>query len=165
MERYIETIIFQSRWLLAPIYVGLIGALVMLLIKFAQELVHVFPSAWGSTESELVLAVLTLVDLALVGSLILMVIFSGYENFVSKIDAGHPDDRPSWMGKLGSSDLKLKLIASIVAISSIQILKSFMNLDRVSDRELVWMVGIHVMFVVSGVLLAVMDRLTYKAHK
>jgi uncharacterized protein (TIGR00645 family) len=164
IERFLENIIFRSRWILAPVYVGLAAALVILTVKFVQELAHIVPRVLEMPEEQIVLACLTLVDIALVGNLLLMVVFAGYENFVSKIDVAGHVDRPEWMGKVGMSGLKIRLIASIVAISSIQILKAFLNVDQVPDRHLAWMVGIHVTFVISGVLLALMDWLERKAE-
>ncbi|OYD80991.1 TIGR00645 family protein [Azospirillum brasilense] len=163
-EHFLEQVMFQSRWLLAPLYVGLVGALLMIGWRFALELVHALPLLIHGTENDIILIVLGLVDLTMVGNLVLMVIFSGYENFVSKIDVAGHADRPEWMGKLDFSALKVKLIASIVAISSIQILKTFMNVSEVSDRDLMWLVAIHVTFIVSGVLLATMDVLVKKSH-
>lgn len=165
MEHLLERVIFASRWLLAPFYLGLCLALVLLLVKFGQELLHVAPAVLSMGESEVVLAILTLIDLSLAGNLLLLVIFSGYENFVSKIDVGNHKDRPDWMGKVDYSGLKLKLLASIVAISAIQLLRAFMNIKSMSNEELAWLVGIHMCFVISGVLLALMDRLTEGSHK
>ncbi len=163
LEHALEETIFGSRWLLAPLYIGLVGSLAVVLAKFVQEFLHLVPLTLAASEAEIILAVLALVDMTLVANLILMVVFAGYENFVSKIDVAGHKDRPDWMGKVDVSGLKLRLIASIVAISSIQLLKSFMNVRDVPDREMAWMVGIHVVFVVSGVLLAVMDRIAEKA--
>ena len=163
VERFLEHIIFRSRWLLAPIYVGLAAVLGILVVKFVQELVHMVPSILDMPEEQIVLSALTLVDIALVGNLLLMVVFAGYENFVSKIDTKGHVDRPDWMGKVDMGALKIRLIASIVAISSIQVLKAFLNVADYFDRHLGWMVGIHLMFVVSGVLLALMDWLADKA--
>ncbi|BBK33592.1 uncharacterized protein (TIGR00645 family) [Stella humosa] len=162
IERRVESWIFHSRWLLAPFYLGLIVGLVILLIKFLQELFVFLPQTLSASQSDVILALLTLVDLVLVGNLVLMVIFSGYENFVSKIDVHNHPDRPEWMGKLDSGGLKLKLIASIVAISSISLLKSFMNVDKITDREMGWMVGMHLLFVCSGLILALTDKLSVK---
>jgi uncharacterized protein (TIGR00645 family) len=164
IERTLERLIFLSRWLLAPLYVGLAGALLFLAVKFVQQFIETVPLALVATESEAILIVLTLIDIVLVANLLLMVIFSGYENFVSKIDVGDHPDRPSWMGRLDMSKLKLRLIGSIVAISAIEVLKAFMNVHAISDRDLGWLVGIHVMFVVSGVLLALMDRIAPSAE-
>ncbi len=163
MERQLERLIFASRWLMAPFYVGLVIALAMLLVKFVQELLHYLPGVLAMKESDLVLAVLALVDLTLAGSLVLMVIFSGYENFVSKLDTEGHADRPEWMGTLDFSALKLKLVASIVAISAIHLLKAFMNISAVNKEDVMWLVVVHMTFVVSGVLLALMDWLSEKA--
>jgi uncharacterized protein (TIGR00645 family) len=159
IERLLEVMMFNSRWLLAPFYVGLVASILMVLIKFLQELVHLVGHVFQAGESELILAVLTLVDMSLVANLLLIIIFSGYENFVSKIHTGDHEDRPEWMGKVDFSGLKLKLIASIVAISGIELLKSFVNVGAHTNTELAWKVGIHGVLVVSGVLLALMDRI------
>lgn len=164
VERGLELLMFNSRWLLAPFYIGLVVAVGLLLIKFAQEFVHLLAHVFTSSESEVVLAVLTLVDMSLVANLLLIIIFSGYENFVSKIDTGDHEDRPEWMGKVDFSGLKVKLIASIVAISAIELLKSFVNVAALDNRELMWKVGIHVTLIVSGVLFAVMDRIAVTAE-
>ena len=131
----------------------------MLLIKFIVELLHLLVHAFTSTEAEVILGVLALVDLALTGSLLIIVIFSGYENFVSKIDHSAHKDWPEWMGTIDFTALKLKLLSSIVAISAIQLLKQFMAIKEVSDRDLMWLVIIHVVFVISSVLLALSDRI------
>ncbi len=165
VEMGLERAMFASRWLMAPFYLGLVVSLILLLIKFTQELFHIAPHVLELTESETILGILSLIDLSLAGNLLLIVIFSGYENFVSKIHIGDHEDKPDWMGKVDFSGLKLKLIASIVAISGIQLLKSFMNIKNVSESELMWMVIVHLTFVVSGVMLAVMDLITVKAHK
>jgi uncharacterized protein (TIGR00645 family) len=164
-ERSLEKFLFASRWLLAPFYVALVFALGVLLIKAMQELWHFSSHALTMSESQVILAVLALIDLTLTGSLILIVIFSGYENFVSKIRHTDHEDWPEWMGKIDFSGLKLKLLSSIVAISAIQVLKAFMNLKNITDRELIWYVGIHMMFVVSGVFMALTDKLSGEGHK
>lgn len=158
IERLLEKFLFGSRWLLAPFYVMLVIALFALLLKAGQETVHFMLTAWTATESQIILGVLALVDLTLTGSLIIIVIFSGYENFVSRIEADDHKDWPEWMGKIDFTGLKLKLVSSIVAISAIQVLKAFMNVGKVTDRELMWLVGIHMMFVVSGLLMALTDK-------
>lgn len=159
IERRFEQIIFASRWLLAPFYLGLVVSLGALLVKFTQEILHMIPHVLEMSEKDVLLGVLTLIDLSFAGNLLLMVIFAGYENFVSKIDVANHEDRPDWMGKVDFGGLKLKLIASIVAISGIHLLKAFMNLAQTSRDELMWLVIIHMTFVISGVLLACMDRL------
>lgn len=164
-ERILERFLFTSRWLLAPFYVGLVIALAGLLYKAFQELFHFVTHLMVATEADVILGVLTLVDLSLTGSLIIIVIFSGYENFVSKIDATEHKDWPEWMGKIDFTGLKLKLLSSIVAISAIQVLKAFMNLQNVSDRDLTWYVAIHLTFVGSGVILALTDRISEGAPR
>jgi uncharacterized protein (TIGR00645 family) len=165
VERTLETGIFASRWLMAPFFVGLIVALALLLIKFLQELWHVVPQMLSLSGAETILVVLSLVDLTLVGSLVLMIILAGYENFVSKIDTGDTSDRPEWMGRIDFGDLKLKVVASIVAISAIQLLAAFLEIDEFDgERQAIlgWLIGLHLTFVVSGVLLALMDRIAGK---
>jgi uncharacterized protein (TIGR00645 family) len=159
IERVLEAVLFASRWLLAPFYLGLALSVVVLLIKFIQELAHLVMMAVTGTESDIILGVLTLVDLSLTGSLLLIVIFSGYENFVSKIDHSSHRDWPEWMGTIDFTALKIKLLGSIVAISAIQLLKQFMAVASSSDRDLMWYVVIHLVFVGSSVLLALSDRI------
>lgn len=177
IETLLENVIFNSRWLLAPFYIGLVIGIGMLLVKFGQELIHVLPNIMTASESEVVLAVLALVDLSLVANLLLIVIFSGYENFVSKINTKEHEDRPEWMGEVDFSSLKVKVIASIVAISAIELLKGFVNLGvflnsagdvpaiwSEADQALAWKVGIHVVLIISGVLFAYMDSLSERTH-
>ena len=161
-EKAVERLIFTSRWLMAPFYLGLIAVLGVLVIKFAQEVVHFVPLVFDLKETDVILVTLTLLDLTLAASLVLMMIFAGYENFVSRIDTGD-DHRPSWMGTLDFGGLKLKLISSIVAISGIDLLKAFMNIGQISKEDLMWKVITHMTFVLSGVLLALMDFLTVRA--
>ena len=159
-EQVLEQGIFASRWLLAPFYVGLIVALVLLLVHFLIELAHFIPKLPGAKESEVILGVLTLVDITFTANLVLIVIFSGYENFVSKMNTPE-HDRPDWMTKIDFSGLKQKLMTSIVAISAIQVLKAFMNIETAYDPgRLAWLVGIHITFVVSMLLLAVSDKVS-----
>lgn len=164
LDKYLEEGMFRSRWIMAPFYVGLVLTLVILLAKFTQELVLFAPTVLQISEAKVILGVLTLIDLVLAGNLLLMVIFAGYENFVSKIDTGDSEDRPDWMGKVDFSGLKLKLIGSIVAISGIHLLKAFMDIKQISKEDLFWLVLIHMAFVISGVLFAVMDYLTARSH-
>ena len=159
IERFVERGLFASRWLMAPFYVGLAMSLALLLFSFVQELVHFFSMVPDIAQSDVILAVLSLIDLSLAGNLVLIVIFSGYENFVSKIDHSGHRDWPEWMGTIDFSALKLKLLSSIVAISAIQLLKQFMSIQTISEREIFWLVVVHVVFVVSSVLLALSDRI------
>jgi uncharacterized protein (TIGR00645 family) len=159
VERGFETVIFNSRWLMAPFYFGLVISLAVLLLKFCMVLWEFIVHAPGSKESDIILGVLSLIDISLTGNLILIVVFSGYENFVSKIDVASHPDWPEWMSKINFGGLKQKLLASIVAISAIQVLKAFMNLDTAFDpNKLAWLVGVHLAFVVSAFMLAISDR-------
>lgn len=164
-ERTLESFLSASRWLLAPFYVMLVIALGGLLVKAVQEAWHFMSHIVVATESEVILGVLALVDLTFTGSLIVIVIFSGYENFVSKIDPNTHRNWPEWMSRIDFSGLKLKLISSIVAISAIQVLKAFMNVKGTSDRDLMWLVVIHVVFVASGLLMAWTDRISGEGGK
>jgi uncharacterized protein (TIGR00645 family) len=164
LERGLESAIFASRWLLAPFYLGLAASIALLLYRFIAELVHVAAIAFKGSDTDVILGILSLVDLALIASLLIIVIFSGYENFVSKIDHAAHRDWPEWMGTIDFTALKLKLLSSIVAISAIQLLKQFMALDKTSDRDLWWSVVIHVVFVTSSVLLALSDRIANGSH-
>lgn len=159
IEHLLEKGLFCSRWLMAPIYVGLVGALIILLVGFTRELFHFVMHAMTLSQTDIVLGVLSLIDLSLSGNLLLIVIFSGYENFVSKIDTQDHEDQPEWKGSVDFSTLKLKLIASIVAISGIHLLKVFMDVNKATEQQIKWMVIIHLIFVVSGVLLASMDKI------
>ena len=165
MEKLIERSLFASRWLLAPIFMGLSIALVALIIKFFQELIHTLFSVISMSEAELILHILSMIDMALVGSLIVMVMFSSYENFVSKIDLEEGDEKLDWLGKLDSGSLKLKVAASIVAISSIHLLQKFMKVQSIDSEHLMWYVIIHMTFVVSALMLAFLDKLAFSAHR
>jgi uncharacterized protein (TIGR00645 family) len=165
LERFIEKSLFASRWLLAPLYLGLSLTLLALGIKFFQEIHHVFTHLFLLSESGLVLTILSLVDMTLVASLIIMVMLSGYENFVSKLDVDTGNDRLSWLGKLDSGTLKLKVAASIVAISSIHLLGVFMKTEQIPDTKIMWYVILHMTFVVSAVLLALLDRMAFAGHR
>ncbi|MBR2656923.1 MAG: TIGR00645 family protein [Loktanella sp.] len=157
MERLIERTLFASRWLLAPMYLGLAVAVALLVWIFMLELINVAAGVATMTVDDAILGVLTLIDLSLAANLLMIVIFSGYENFVSRIDFEGHVDRPEWQGDVDFSALKLKLVASIVAISGIHLLKVFMDVGRYDSEQIRWMVIIHLVFVISGVLLALMD--------
>lgn len=163
MERSIERLLFASRWLMAPFYLGLVAALAILLYAFAMELLHFASTLGHITVDDAVMGVLALIDLSLAGNLLLIVIFSGYENFVSRMDTVGHEDRPDWQDEVDFSALKLKLVASIVAISGIHLLKVFMDLEKYGAEKIRWMVIIHLVFVISGVLLAAMDWITNHA--
>ncbi|MBX7146325.1 MAG: TIGR00645 family protein [Alphaproteobacteria bacterium] len=163
MENIIERGLFASRWLMAPFYIGLAGALIVLLCSFVQELWHFILAIPNIDQSDAVLGVLSLIDLSLAGNLVIIVIFSGYENFVSKMNIAKSEDEFEWKGSVDFTTLKLKLVASIVAISGIHLLKIFMDIEKVSEHKVKWMVIIHIVFVISGMLLALMDRIAMGA--
>ncbi|NLJ93679.1 MAG: TIGR00645 family protein [Aeromonadales bacterium] len=169
VEHSLEKTIFNSRWMLAPFYLGLVLGIILLFIKFVQELWHMTTHVFIASEADVIVGILALVDMSLVASLLLIIIFSGYEIFVSKIDTGNHTDRPDWMGKIDFSGLKLKVIGAIVAISAIDLLKSFMDIPReMSDADatsLMWKVIIHMTFVLSGVLFAIMDKVAGDTKK
>ena len=160
IEHGLELFIFNSRWLLAPFYFGLIAAIGLLLLKFGKAFIAAVPVVFEGSSGDAMIAILTLVDITLVANLLLIIIFAGYENFISKIDTADHEDRPDWMGHVSFSDLKLKLIGSIVAISGIELLKYFVNVGQHSEHDLMWVVIIHLTLVFSGVMFALMDRIS-----
>jgi uncharacterized protein (TIGR00645 family) len=161
LENGFERVLFASRWLLAPLYLGMVLALAALLVVFAKELAHALANLGAFDAEQVILLALSLIDLSLTGNLLLIVIFAGYENFVSKMHLAAQEDRPGWMGKVDFADLKIKLVASIVAISAIALLRAFLPLGdpgaHVDPARLGWMVALHLTFVVCGGLMAVMD--------
>ncbi|MCW8907602.1 MAG: TIGR00645 family protein [Sedimenticola sp.] len=163
MEKSLERAMYAMRWILAPIYIGLSLALFALGVKFFQEVFHLLPHILSTSETDLVLVVLSLIDMALVGGLIVMVMFSGYENFVSQLDVSEDTEKLSWLGKLDTSSLKNKVAASIVAISSIHLLKIFMNAVNIDNDKLLWYVILHLTFVASAVAMGLLDTKT-KQH-
>jgi uncharacterized protein (TIGR00645 family) len=164
-EKLIERTLYASRWILAPIYLGLALALLALGVKFFQETVHLFGVLLSASEADVVLTVLALVDLSLVSSLLVMVMFSGYENFVSQIDVDQGGEKLGWLGKLDAGTLKIKVAASIVAISSIHLLRAFMDAQKIANDKLMWYVIIHLTFVVSAVMLGVLDKIVFSDHR
>jgi len=165
LEHFLEAFIFGSRWLLVPFYIGLVLSILLLLLKFGKEFFHLFSVIFTAPGTDIIIGILTLVDVVLLANLLMIIIFAGYENFVSKIDTGDSEDRPTWMGKVSFADLKMKLIGSIVAISGIELLKTFVNVTELTNDQLAWKVGIHLTFVVSGVLFALMDWLSVDKKK
>ncbi len=161
LERNLEKVLFASRWLLAPIYLGLSLAILAIAIKFFQEIFHLLPHIFEVKEADMVLTVLGLVDLALVASLLVMVMLSSYENFVSQIDIEQGKAGLDWLGKLDSGTLKIKVAASIVAISSIHLLRAFMNAQQIPNDKLMWYTIMHMAFVLSALLLGILDKVVF----
>jgi uncharacterized protein (TIGR00645 family) len=161
-EVFLEKIIFNSRWVLAIFYGGLVLSLLVLAAKFAQELVHFITIFWEAQDSEFITGILALVDKTLLANLLILVIFSGYENFVSVIGiAKESEDRPKWMGSVDFAGLKIKLIGSIIALSGINLLAAFLEIGTASKEDLAWMIGIHFTFVITGFLYAYSERLNH----
>lgn len=160
MESLIERTMYAARWLLAPIYLGLSLAILLLGIKFFEELIHVFPMILSMTEADLVLVILSLVDLALVGGLLVMVMFAGYENFVSQLDMAEGAEKLGWLGTMDATSLKNKVAASIVAISSIHLLQIFMDAQNVPNDKILWYVILHMTFVLSAFGMGYLDKIT-----
>lgn len=159
MEKVIETLMYRSRWILAPIYLGLSLALLGLGVKFFQEVWHLLTSVVTMQEADLVLVILALIDMAMVGGLIVMVMISGYENFVSTLQVGEGEEKLSWLGTMDASSLKMKIAASIVAISSIHLLRIFMNAEKTENDKLMWYTIIHMTFVISAFVMGYLDKL------
>jgi len=160
VEKTMERLMYSSRWILAPVYLGLSLALLALLIKFYQELNHFIPHILETNESELILTLLTLIDLTLVGSLLVIVMFSGYENFVSQMDIAENTEKLDWLGSHDYGSLKMKVAASIVAISSIHLLKIFMNIEQTDNDKLMWYVLIHLTLVISALFMGYLDKIS-----
>jgi uncharacterized protein (TIGR00645 family) len=169
LEHGLEHFMFNSRWLLVPFYLGLIGSIALLLVKFVKAFIVLAPTAFYGSGNDVLLGILSLVDTTLVANLLLIIIFAGYGNFVSKLDTAGSEDRQSWMDEASFSSLKLKLIGSLIAISGVDLLRYFVNLHEVlateqGHYELGWAIGIHLTFVVSGIMFALTDRIAENKH-
>ncbi len=160
IEKTIERMMYASRWVLAPVYLGLSLALCALFIKFFQELYHFLPQIMAMNESALILKLLTLIDITLVGSLTVIVMFSGYENFVSQLDIKEDTEKLDWLGSHDYGSLKMKVASSIVAISSIHLLKVFMNIETTANDKIMWYVLIHLTMVISALLMGYLDKIS-----
>ncbi len=159
LESKVERVIYSSRWLLAPMYIGLTVALIALGIKFFQQVIEFVPHILSTSEPNLILLILSLIDMTLVGSLIVVVMFSGYENFVSQLDIHESTEKLGWLGTHDYGALKIKVAASIVAISSIHLLKVFMNIQNTPNDKLIWYVVFHLTMVISALLMGYLDKL------
>lgn len=157
-QNNMERLIFSSRWLQAPLYLGLIVAQGIYVVQFMMELSHLVADIAHLDEAKTMLIVLGLIDVVMIANLLIMVIIGGYETFVSKLDIeGHPD-QPEWLSHVNAGVLKVKLATALIGISSIHLLKSFINAAQLEDRVLTWQVGIHVVFVFSAFMMAVTDK-------
>ncbi|WP_026606992.1 TIGR00645 family protein [Methylocapsa acidiphila] len=160
LKRGLEVFLFASRWLLLPFYLTLVLGLAALLVKMGQLIYELLPHLWESQEADVLLQVLGLVDLTFASSLIVLVIFSGYANFISRLTPGATQSWPEWLAQIDFTGVKLKLMSSIVAISAIQLLRAFMDVKNTPDRELYWYAGCHLVFVFSALVLAITDRIS-----
>ena len=165
IERILEQLIFASRWLLVPIYLALAAILILFGVKAVQETIHLFERVLVMTETEVVMAGLALIDLALIANLLVMVVLSSYETFVSTLDLSEGQKKPSWLGRMDAATLKIKLAVSIVAISSIHLLKAFMNFRVGDTQELFWLMVVHIAFVISALLMAFVDKIAFSPHR
>ncbi|MDQ2696743.1 MAG: TIGR00645 family protein [Pseudomonadota bacterium] len=165
IERFIERLVFVSRWLLVPIYFGLLILLLAFAAKALMEVAQVCASIGDISKKELILAVLSLIDLALVANLLVMVVLSSYETFVSRIDLEEGVERPAWLGKVDTSVVKIKLLMSIVAVSSIHLLEVYINIQNYTVEDVLGLVVIQVVFVLSALVLAYVDKLAFAAHR
>ena len=161
LVKFLESFIFASRWIQAPLYLGLIVAQVVYCWLFMVELSHLVAGAFGPhhmTETDVMLIVLGLIDVVMIANLLVMVIVGGYETFVSRLDLeGHPD-QPEWLSHVNAGVLKIKLSTAIIGISSIHLLKSFINAANLSEHTLMWQVVIHVVFLFSALAMAIVDK-------
>ncbi|MBT0724870.1 TIGR00645 family protein [Rosenbergiella sp. S61] len=160
MERFVENLMYATRWILAPVYFGLSIGLLALTVKFFQEVIHVLPELFTVSENDLILLLLSLIDMSLVGGLLIMVMLSGYENFISRLDIDESKEKLSWLGKMDAGSLKNKVAASIVAISSIHLLRIFMEIRTIDNTKILWYVVLHVTFVFSAFVMGYLDKLS-----
>jgi uncharacterized protein (TIGR00645 family) len=160
MEQFIERLIYASRWLLAPLYLGMSLILLALLVKFFQEIYHFIPLIFNIDEAQLILKLLTFIDLTLVANLTIIIMFSGYDNFVSRLDIAENTEKLSWLGTHDYGSLKMKVAASIVAISSIHLLKIFMDIEHIGNDKIIWYVVIHLTFVLSAFLMGYLNKIS-----
>jgi uncharacterized protein (TIGR00645 family) len=159
-----ERLLFAGRFLLTPLYLALAVSLVALLGRAGLHLYQLFTQLPTLSDEGVLLTELAIVDMTLTASLVVIVFLSGYTNFVAPVVMRENDGRPHWIAEIDFSELKLKLMASIVAISAIKLLEGFMDVSHQSDRELYWLTGIHLTFVVSTVILALADRISHHTH-
>lgn len=160
LEHFVERLMYASRWIMAPVFLGMSLILLVLAVKFFQELYHFVPHILEVDDGQIILKLLTFIDLTLVGSLTLIVMFSGYENFVSRLDIGSEAEKLDWLGTHDYGSLKLKVATSIVAISSIRLLKVFMEVENTANEKMLWYVIIHLTLVLSAFIMGYLDKIS-----
>jgi len=163
-ESVLENIIFNSRWLQAPLYIGLIVGGILYTYKFIVELLHLCTSINHISETALMLGVLTLVDITMVANLLIMVIIGGYSTFVSRLDIEKHEDKPEWLQKVDAGTLKVKLAGSLVGVSGIHLLQIFINIENKNREHVMWQVIIHVVFLISSLALAFTEKLLHQKN-
>jgi uncharacterized protein (TIGR00645 family) len=163
--RLIESLLFGGRLLLIPLYLAMLALLAMLVLYFLGELIHAVPMLPGMSENDLIVLTLSLVDLSLSANLVVLVIISGYENFVRRVAFSEGDSRPEWMSHIDFTGLKLKLLGSVTVIAAVHLLRSFLEVDQQQDRSLLWQVVIVLVFALAGLILAATDRMEAGPHK
>ncbi len=163
-ESIFEKIIFASRWIQAPLYIGLIVGGVLYAYKFLVELIHLCATIDVITESALMLGVLTLVDITMVANLLVMVIIGGYSTFVSRLNIEKHEDKPEWLQKVDAGTLKVKLAGSLVGVSGIHLLQIFINIKNHDTEHVMWQVIIHVVFLLSSIMLAFTEKILHQKH-
>lgn len=164
IESVFEKLIFASRWLQAPLYAGLIVGGILYAYKYIIELIHLCKTINELTETALMLGILTLVDITMVANLLIMVIIGGYSTFVSRLDIDKHEDKPEWLQKIDAGTLKVKLAGSLVGVSGIHLLITFINIKSYESEHVMWQVIIHVVFLISSVLLAYSEKLLNYKH-
>jgi uncharacterized protein (TIGR00645 family) len=162
-QKTLGSFIFLSRWLQAPLYFGLIIAQGVYVYHFVVELIHLIHEAKHITETDIMLTVLGLIDVVMIANLLIMVIVGGYETFVSRLNLQDHPDQPEWLSHVNAGVLKVKLATALIGISSIHLLKSFIEAGRLPEKMLLWQVVIHMTFVISAFMLALTDRKTGSA--
>ena len=182
----LPSLIFASRWLQLPLYIGLIAAQAVYVFHFWVELVHLLEAAFGNphalqqlvssigyksdapvttlNETVIMLVVLGLIDVVMISNLLIMVIVGGYETFVSRMYLEDHPDQPEWLSHVNASVLKVKLATAIIGISSIHLLKTFINAANYDEKVLIWQTLIHITFLLSALAIALTDRLMSHAH-
>ena len=159
-RKTLSSLIFLSRWLQAPLYLGLIIAQAVYVWHFMVELWHLLEKTPGIKETEIIVIVLGLIDVVMISNLLIMVIVGGYETFVARLYLDDHPDQPEWLSHVNAGILKVKLASALIGISSIHLLKSFIGVATLTDRELAWQVGIHATFLISALALALIERMT-----
>ncbi|PIZ33059.1 MAG: TIGR00645 family protein [Alphaproteobacteria bacterium CG_4_10_14_0_8_um_filter_37_21] len=164
-HKFIALGIFSSRWLQAPLYLGLIGAQGFYVYRFMQDVFHLFMHKGLACEEEVMLAVLSLIDMVMISNLLIMVIVGGYETFVSRLRLDDHPDIPEWLDHVNANTMKIKLSMALVGISSIHLLKTFIEVNKMSKHAIMWQVLIHITFLLSSLALAYTAKVTDALHR